>query len=575
VVVVLVALAAAIRISLLLELNGTPLARLEQWRESDMHVYDGWARRIAAGDWLSATVPVPMHSWHHGVARQYFADHPDARATIEREAAEQGREPDELLWSHWMHVPQFYQDPLYPYLIAVTYWAVGPNPEYVLMWQSVLGVLSVVLVWVLSRRAFGDTVGIVAGLLAALCGPFVLYELLLLRDSTILFTGLLLTWLLHRALTRNGRAAFGTLGVALGLACLLKSTFLIVAAGSGIVLIVRDRTRWRALVGPAGALAMGFAIGIAPLVTRNVAVGVAPLSLAASGPLTFLASNDASYLPEVGFGINTPLLARFLGETGGGWGEAITGSLRGHSMGSYVTLVVAKWDRAWHWYEMPNNENYYYMARQLPILGWLPVTFQIVAPLALIGLVIAVRRGRSVWPLYLLGAAMLAPMLIFYVLARFRLPFFAAMVPFAAYAVVEVATGVAAGQRARAAAVVAGAGLLALWTGRPLATNQHLIRMADWILPYSVYYQPKITAAVEAKDWKRAGAWYMEFFRRYEPSDREIAAATDPTLRPELIDMHVECAQLLKLAGEANSAASEMKRATDLQRLNPGTVPRD
>jgi hypothetical protein len=105
----------------LLELGATPFARLEQWRDSDIHVYDDWARTIAAGDWLSATVRVPMHSWHRGVARQYFEEHPDARASIEREAASQGRDPDELLWARWMHVPQFYQDPLYPYLVALTY----------------------------------------------------------------------------------------------------------------------------------------------------------------------------------------------------------------------------------------------------------------------------------------------------------------------------------------------------------------------------------------------------------------------------------------------------------------------
>ena len=106
VLLVLVALATTIRVSVFLELHRTPLAHLEQWRESDMHVYDAWARTIVAGDWLSANVRVPMHSWHHGVARQYFADHPEAQAEIEREVTLQGRESDELLWSRWMHVPE-------------------------------------------------------------------------------------------------------------------------------------------------------------------------------------------------------------------------------------------------------------------------------------------------------------------------------------------------------------------------------------------------------------------------------------------------------------------------------------
>ena len=131
----------------------------------------------------------------------------------------------------------------------------------------------------------------------------------------------------------------------------------------------------------------------------------------------------------------------------------------------------------------------------------------------------------------------------------------------------QIAKWVEERKLAQSVVVVASIGLLSLWTGRPLAANQHLIRMADWILTYSVYYQHRITIAVDAKDWKRAGSWYVEFFRQYEPSDAEIATASDPGLMPELVDMHVECAQILKLAGEGDQSATEMKRAADLQRL--------
>jgi 4-amino-4-deoxy-L-arabinose transferase-like glycosyltransferase len=199
--------------------------------------------------------------------------------------------------------------------------------------------LSIVLVWALTRRHFGELAGMIAGLLAALCGPLAFYELLLLRDSTIVFTALFVIWLLGRALTQAGGMAFGALGVAVGLACLLKSTFLLVAAGIAIALVVRHRSRWKTLIRPLGALAAGFVIAVAPLVLRNAAVGVSPFSLAASGPLTFLSSNDSSYLPEVGFEINTPLLARFLGETSGGWRPAIAGAIRSHTIASYVGLV--------------------------------------------------------------------------------------------------------------------------------------------------------------------------------------------------------------------------------------------
>src|SRR6185295_17506466 len=121
----------------------------------------------------------------------------------------------------------------------------------------------------------------------------------------------------------------------------------------------------------------------------------------------------------------------------------------------------------------------YYLERQVRALSMLPVTFGLIGPLALAGLVLAARRWRTVWPLYLLAAAVLAPMLAFYVLARFRLAFAAAMLPFAAYAILECVRWVEARRLTRAAALALSVALVSTWTGRPLEPDQHLIRMAD------------------------------------------------------------------------------------------------
>lgn len=99
-----------------------------------------------------------MHPWHRDVAALSLAEHPDDRAALQREAAAfaDKADIDALLWSRWLGRHQFYQDPLYAYLIGVTYRLAGADVRNVFTWQMAMGVLTNVLIWSLSRRFFGE-----------------------------------------------------------------------------------------------------------------------------------------------------------------------------------------------------------------------------------------------------------------------------------------------------------------------------------------------------------------------------------------------------------------------------------
>jgi hypothetical protein len=226
----------------------------------------------------------------------------------------------------------------------------------------------------------------------------------------------------------------------------------------------------------------------------------------------------------------------------------------------YLTLIWRKWDRTWHWYEIPNNENFYYARVQIPLLSWLPITFWICAPFAGVGLLLALPQWRRVWPLLLLAVVTVTPLLIFYVLGRFRIAFFAASIPFAAYALVEIVRAWGTGRIRRAVALTSAVILIGLWTGRPLAADQVLIRMSDWILPWSVEYERRVYGALDARDVQTAANAYLEFFAS-APTDAQIRASRDPQLARELADMHAECAQILRLAGRTHEAHAQMASA--------------
>jgi hypothetical protein len=340
------------------------------------------------------------------------------------------------------------------------------------------------------------------------------------------------------------------LGVAIGLGALMKSSLLLfgVVALAGMVW-----TRWRP--GQISVVAIGIIGGCAPLAVRNVAVGEPPITLATSGPLTFVSANDASYPPDVGFGVQPAVLAHFLGDTPGSWSDALQMAAASQTLGGYTAQLWDKWTRAWHWYEMPNNENFYYAQRLAPVLRWLPVTMWSLAPLALVGLVLAIPQLPRRWPLFAAITATLLPLLLFYVLGRFRIALVACAIPFAAFTVVDMARRFAV--RQYTAALFLGAAVLAVgaWTGQPLGPHEKLLRPSDWILPFSALYEAPIEAAAMGRQFERAADLYVDYFTRYEPSDRDSRA--DMGLEAELADMHRQCADLFDAAGDRAPATAQ------------------
>jgi len=543
-----VAAAVALRAVYFLQAGAGPYLELHRLEATDMHYYEDWGRRVAGGDWLSSSISMPMHSWHRAIG-------------------------DEGRWSRWLRPRQFYQDPLYSYLIGVTYRAAGPSVRLVLLGQMALGVATVVLVWALARRFFGEAVGLAAAVLALLCGPLLYYELILLRESMIAFATLALAWRIDRAFSAGGSRRYAVLGAALGLAWLLKSTFLVPVVAVGVALLAVHRRDPRAALRPAAALAAGLALPLGLLAVRNVAVGVPPLALASAGPLTFALSNGPRFEPHLGFAVDTAFVGGVMNETAGRAWPTVAATLRAHTPASYARLLWRKWLCTWHGHEIPNNESFDFMRLRAPVLRWLPFTFALVSPLALVGLPLAVRRcAAAPWPLYLMVAVSLVPLLAFYVLGRFRTGLLAAVLPFAALTLVEAARLLASRRFAAAAVMGAVVALLGWWTAAPPPPGTPSIRADDWMIPFLLRDQPALQAALQAGDAARAVDAYETFFRD-EPDEAQLRATGSSELAAALAHMHEHCAALLRDAGRAGDVARQEERARRLHLLSALLVP--
>ncbi len=259
-----------LRFCFFLELRSSPCMRSHEWTQSDMHFFHEWAGAIASGDWLSDAEHHPLMDWQRASAAAWFSRHPGERGSYGGPGV---AEPERArrLWNEWFGGKRFHQEPLYVYLVALTYAALGPEPAWVFAWQMLLGVGVYLLVAVLARRYFGEVAGAAAGLLVLFFAPLLFYELQLVRTTLTAFVGLGLVWAIDRAARLGTGRAWAWAGLASGLALLCQTTFAPLVLGAAALLAARGRREGgRELLRRGALLAAGVAVAISPAVVRNL-----------------------------------------------------------------------------------------------------------------------------------------------------------------------------------------------------------------------------------------------------------------------------------------------------------------
>lgn len=577
VLLAIVIASTAERVVYFAQLQAGPLLWQHLWNQTDMHYYDAWARDIAGGDWLSRRVGPPQHFWHQKIAMDYFRLYPaDPLAPPPNAPMDPAR--ISALWSRWCGGGRFYQDPLYPYLLGLTYRVSGADVRHVFVWQMAAGVLANVLLWLLARHCFGDLVAAVAALLGLLYAPLLFYEMVLLRDSLVVFAGLALAWLAARQLAGGRSAGWLGLGAALGVALLLKAHFVVFLAGLLSVLVLRARGRLAGWARPVALVVLGTALGLLPVMARNAALRLPVLGLATNGTVTFVLAN-AEDAGTVDWGLGHT--AAILGASNNRLLPAAVLTLRTHAgVWSYARLLAARFAAAWYWFETPNNENFYYYRLHAGVLRALPLTFAAVGPLAAAGLVLAVPAWRRCLALYLLVLTDLAALVMTFVLSRYRVALAAALLPFAALALVRLMEWMVARRWGRAAAAAVVIAVLALAMGAPRPAGTTRVRVSDVLAAYRDYYIPRIREADEKSDYARAAAVFRESLAHEPPEVRRLGpsrparGAGEISLCQVLSRIHAGYAERLRAAGDAEAAAREERRSQELtQALGPATGP--
>jgi len=455
----------------------------------------------------------------------------------------------------WLGDQVFFLGPLYPYLLGLVYALAGPSILLAKTLQVLLGAGTTVLVWALGRRLFSPRVGLLAA------AGWAVYAMAIFYESTLMITNVqtplvLLAVLACEAARRRGTPlAWAGVGVSVGLAALSRPNVLLFA---GAVLA------WLAFAAPAAGrrvraiagFALGLAVVVAPVTARNLAVGGEPVLIVAGGGAQFYTGNnpeaDGTFRIPSRFPrheADTPARERRIyrevaeelagrpmtpAEVSPFWVGQGLAWIRAHPR-DWLALEWRKLSLFFNAAEIWNNRTIT-VAREFSWVLRLPLlSFGVVMPLAVVGVVASARRWRDLVFPYAAVGVFLASALLFFVISRFRMPAVPVLLVFAAAGVFSLADALAdaltharRGAWRRAAALGAVGAAAVLFVHRPLVRED--LSMAHFNLANRLLQQERFEPAI-AHYWSaiRGAPGYLPAYERlavaYERSGRYVEQA--------------------------------------------------
>ncbi|TBR26357.1 hypothetical protein EPO15_00265 [bacterium] len=450
-------------------------------------------------------------------------------------------------------------NPAFPYFLAAFRAVFGRSQIILFAFQHLGGALVPPLLFKVAERAFDRRAAWAAGLLAAAYGPAVFFESRLLGECWILLANAAALWLLASAAeARRPWASWGLAGLALGVSAAFRPTVLALLPVAALWGWATLGSRRGELARAAAAFALGLWLPLLPFQMRNRAVVPGAgwgLTTSSGGVNLYLGNNPEAdglnqapsfvrYGPGHQYQDFADEAARRLGypasraQVSDFWSREARRFWR-ERPGAAARLALRKAGYFWNFKEPPDNF-FLEIFRRFTRLGAVPlVSWGLVAPLGLAGLVWSLGARPRPWLLYGYTLTYFGVCVGFYVLARYRFPAAAGLIPFAGLALARSVEQL----RSRAWRPAASLGLLAV--AGLLLSRLPLIGDED---PGVSHYSMAVVYA--NRGWKEAA---LEEYR--------ASVAADPAFKASWLNMGL----LLVDLGRGPEAAEALRKASVLE----------
>ena len=355
----------------------------------------------------------------------------------------------------WLGEGVFFRAPFYPYFLALIYKIFGPDLFLARLIQHLIGSFSVILVYLLARKLFERKTAVISGILAATYWIFIYFEGELLLDVLLVFFDLLLLLLLYRAAEKPNFWSWFLAGLVLGLSAITRPNVLVIVPFILIWLRLyySQSKTWLVPFKHWVYVGIAAALVILPVSIRNYIAGDDLVLIASQGGINFFIGNNP-------YSDGTSAVVPGLGDD---WdyadavvlAEKETGrKLKPSQASNYfyrrgwdfifnqpqesLPLLWKKLYLFWNRIEISNNQDTYFFQRYSQLLRFLPTGFWLVGPLAILGILLALRNFRKYFLLLLFILAYMLTIVFFFVADRFRLPLLPFLMILAGSAVVRL-----------------------------------------------------------------------------------------------------------------------------------------
>ncbi len=306
-------------------------------------------------------------------------------------------------------VVQHTQYALYILAAGVIYALFGVNPALISLFQILLSAAACLLLYDLGRRIFSPGVGLLAAGLYAVYPVSIYYTGFILRETLITFLGLLLVYVLVLALEKR-RPLFYVLA---GIVCVLA-----VAGRFNVVLFAAAFSWW--------AFFFHFRVlGRFDSTFPATKIG-AGLTLALAGALLVIAMPNlvTSWWWVVGNSYDSTMFI-----------YTPTGDVIPTFSLDFLLRQFYKAFLFFNNFEAPNNFNFYLFKERLSLLRFLPLSFGVIFPFAVIGFIWGLRNTKPIMPVLLFVACQAATVIPLYITSRWRLPIVPFVILMASYGI--------------------------------------------------------------------------------------------------------------------------------------------
>jgi 4-amino-4-deoxy-L-arabinose transferase-like glycosyltransferase len=353
----------------------------------------------------------------------------------------------------------FYQDPLYPYFLALVYSVFGHSYWAVYALQLALAMALLLLIYDTARRLFDWRAGLMAAAMAALYKPFIFYESQIEKTALAVFLTALFLWLFVKASSRKPQAPsrrmdIGYLlwplasGIVLGLAALTRANTLLFAPLLPLVLALGTQSTSRELrIRAAVASLLGVLLVIAPVSIRNsVLAREFVLTTTQAGQNLYIGNsqyNSTGQYQAPPWVRPTPEyeqsdFAEYANKTAGK-------KLSYSGVSNFYTRAALSWTTThgrdftrllwrktvlyFNNFEVPDNQDLYFFSRYSWVLRLPLLSFGLVFALGFAAMVLLARGlGRLSFVVFFFGSAV--SVIAFFVFSRYRIPALPALLPF-------------------------------------------------------------------------------------------------------------------------------------------------